>query len=88
MAETFSSKKYFANQENLNKYGSSQDKQFGTILDLSYKQLSQNSNDNIVPGIFLDRSSNNLENNTEYFVLKLPGEYFNILQNQITLVPW
>ena len=66
VAGTFSSKKYFANQENLNKYGNSKDRQFGTILDLSYEQLSQNSSDNIVPSIFLDRIPNNLENNTEY----------------------
>lgn len=66
VAGTFSSKKYFANQENLNKYGNSQDRQFGTILDKSYEEISQNSDEKIVPSLFSDRSSIILENNTNY----------------------
>ena len=66
VAGTFSSKKYFANQENLNKYGNSQDRQFGTILDKSYEELSQDSDDKICPSLFKDRSPAILENNTEY----------------------
>jgi deoxyribodipyrimidine photo-lyase len=66
VAGTFSSKKYFANQENLNKYGNSQDKQFGTVLDKSYEELSQNSDDKIAPKQFEDRCELKLENNTDY----------------------
>jgi deoxyribodipyrimidine photolyase len=66
VAGTFSSKKYFANQENLNKYGNSQDRQSGTIIDKSYEELSQYSDLKIAPLIFDDRSQVNLENNTEY----------------------
>ena len=66
VAGTFSSKKYFANQENLNKYGNSQDRQFGTFLDKSYEDLSQDSDDKIAPSLFKDRSPAVLENNTEY----------------------
>lgn len=66
VAGTFSSKKYFANQENLNKYGLSSDRQYGTILDKSYEELSQNSDDKIVSSIFEERSELKLENNTEY----------------------
>jgi deoxyribodipyrimidine photo-lyase len=66
VAGTFSSKKYFANQENLNKYGNSQNKQLGTVLDKSYEELSQNSDDKIAPTVFEDRTELRLENNTEY----------------------
>lgn len=63
---TFSSKKYFANQENLNKYGLSDDKQFGTILDKSYEQLDQESSDKITPKTLNNHSELKLQNNTEY----------------------
>jgi deoxyribodipyrimidine photo-lyase len=66
VAGTFSSKKYFANQENLNKYGNSEDKQFKTILDKSYEELQQNSDDKIAPPEFEARSELQLENNTYY----------------------
>ncbi|MBC7472276.1 MAG: hypothetical protein H7196_03400 [candidate division SR1 bacterium] len=66
VAGTFSSKKYFANQENFNKYGLSSDRQYGTILDKSYEELSQNSDDKIVQSIFENRANLELENNTEY----------------------
>ena len=39
IAGTFSSKKYYANQENLNKYSPLHLNQTGTFLDLSYEQL-------------------------------------------------
>ena len=77
VAGTFSSKKYFANQENLNKYGNSQDRQYKTILDKSYEELSQNSDDKIAPKEFEDRSELKLENNTEYLAsfFEKAGEY-------------
>jgi deoxyribodipyrimidine photo-lyase len=70
VAGTFSSKKYFANQENLNKYGNSQDRQYGTILDKSYEDLAQDSENKVVPSIFKDRSQNNLIDNTNYLLEK------------------
>lgn len=66
VAGTFSSKKYFANQENLNKYGHSGDRQFQTMLDKSYEELTQNSDDKNVPKELEQRSTLNLENNTGY----------------------
>ena len=66
VAGTFSSKKYFANQENLNKYGLSDDRQFGTILDKSYEQLDQESSDKITPKTLDNHSELKLQNNTEY----------------------
>jgi len=82
VAGTFSSKKYFANQENLNKYGNAADRQFGTILDKSYEELSQNSDDKIAPSVFEDRSPNNLVNNTEYLASLF--EKANVSENQNT----
>jgi deoxyribodipyrimidine photo-lyase len=66
VAGTFSSKKYFANQENLNKYGDIKDRQFQTILDKTYEELSKDCNDKIAPSLFENRSPTMLENNTEY----------------------
>lgn len=65
VAGTFSPKKYFANQENINKYTigyqnlanvSSLQNQFKTFLDFSYEQLEQNAQDAVIPEILKDRS--------------------------------
>jgi deoxyribodipyrimidine photo-lyase len=80
VAGTFSSKKYFANQENLNKYGANQDKQYNTILDKSYEELSQNSDNKIAPRQFENRTELGLWNYTDY--LKSFFEEANIENDQ------
>jgi deoxyribodipyrimidine photo-lyase len=65
VAGTFSSKKYYANQENLNKYTGT--KQFGTFLDKSYEDLI---NIPIVPPQLLNRACLNLETK-----LSIPDKY-------------
>jgi deoxyribodipyrimidine photo-lyase len=64
VAGTFSSKKYFANQENINKYSGI--KQFNTFLDRSYEDLV----DMEVPQVLVQRQS--LELNQE---LVIPSQY-------------
>jgi deoxyribodipyrimidine photo-lyase len=66
VAGTFSSKKYFANQENINKYGLTEDRQYNTFLDKSYEELQQNCIDKIIPEILKDRSTVTLKDNTCY----------------------
>ena len=66
VAGTFSAKKYFANQENLNKYGLSQDRQKDTFLDKSYEELDADSEAKIFPGILQPRMDSGLIDNTDY----------------------
>jgi deoxyribodipyrimidine photo-lyase len=65
VAGTFSSKKYYANQENINKYTGT--KQFGTFLDKSYEDLIDETE---VPAILQTRTSLNLETK-----LSIPEKY-------------
>jgi deoxyribodipyrimidine photo-lyase len=64
VAGSFSSKKYYANQENINKYSGS--KQFGTFLDASYEGLNEIN----VPQILQNRSKLSLKTK-----LSIPEKY-------------
>jgi deoxyribodipyrimidine photo-lyase len=64
VAGTFSAKKYFANQENINKYSGT--KQFNTFLDRTYEDLA----DMEVPQVLVQRQS--MELNQE---LVIPSQY-------------
>ncbi len=77
VAGTFSAKKYFANQENLNKYGLTNDRQNKTFLDKTYEEIDHNSSNKIIPDIFKDRKPIVLENNTDYL-----ASFFDSLSNK------
>ena len=66
----FSHKKYYANQENINKYGT--EKQTGTFVDIPYEQFDELE----VPAVLVDRSSLKLDNQFPESVAKPiePGE--------------
>lgn len=61
VAGAFSSKKYFANQDNINKYSPSKHSQKNTFLDTTYEELPNLP----IPQVFQNRSNLNLSTNLQ-----------------------